>query len=114
MEKIDLIIGGVSKVDNNTVRLIMKPNWLAKGFTTFPNSIFESKLSSNGRLTYLALLSFAFGKKDSCFPSATSLGKRARTSRDTIFRGIKELEQLGYLIRKSRKGKTNLFVLKIK
>lgn len=114
MERINTIIREAIPLDNNTVRLIMKPNWLAKGFTTFPNSVFESKLTYKGRLTLLALLSFAFGKKDSCFPSAVSLGKRVGLSERGIRRGLTELEKDSFLIRQSRKGKTNLFILKIK
>ncbi|NLF76926.1 MAG: helix-turn-helix domain-containing protein [Chloroflexi bacterium] len=84
----------------------------AHGFTQVPNVVLrDTSLSPGAKLCYALLLSYAW-QKDSCFPGQEALAKDAGTSRRSIVRFMKELEQSGYLEKKRRGlGKTNVYTL---
>lgn len=87
-----------------------------KGYTLIPNYILHtSRISGRAKLVYAALLSHAWGNKDSSFPGQERLAEQCGSSPRSIWSAIKELEKAGFItvIRRGL-GKTNLYVLHFK
>jgi len=85
----------------------------AGGFTQVPNCILrDSKLSSNAKIVYSMLLSYAWNNNN-VFPGQERLAKDTGTSTRTIIRTIKELSEAEYLeVARRGLGKTNVYILK--
>ena len=85
----------------------------AGGFTQVPNILIRSMtLSSLSKIVYAQLLSYAWNN-DHCYPGQERMAEDTGSSRTTIYRAIKELEEAGWLeIQRRGQGKTNVYVLK--
>ena len=87
----------------------------AHGFIQVPRVILtNTELTIYAKLVYSMLLGYAW-EKDRCFPGQEKLAEDLGISRDSVIKGIKELEDKGYLESKRRGlGKTNLYTLMCK
>lgn len=84
----------------------------AGGFTQVPNFILKNpKLSSNGKVAYAMLLSYAW-HNDRVFPGQERMAEDMGMSQQSVSRAIIELETVGYLeIQRRGQGMTNIYVL---
>ena len=85
---------------------------LRQGFTQIPNSILRMKdVSAGAKLTYVALLSYAW-QKGSCFPGQETLAEDMGVSKRSVITYLQELQKAG-LLRVTRRGlgRTNVYVL---
>src|SRR5690242_4282709 len=80
----------------------------AGGFTQVPNCVIRDKtLSSNAKLVYAQLLSYAW-HNDYVFPGQDTMAEELGISRPTVNKAIAELEAEGYLeVRRRGQGLTN-------
>ncbi len=69
------------------------------------------KTGNTGVIVYSWLCYYANSKAQDCFPSVTTLAKRCHTSRRTIMRELKKLEDLGLISIQRIKGKSNIYRL---
>src|SRR6266542_3706586 len=83
----------------------------AGGFTQIPNILLKSPLTSNAKVVYAQLLSYAW-TNDRCYPGQVRMAEDVGISQSTINRALKELEDAGWLsIEKRGQGKTNIYTL---
>jgi biotin operon repressor len=82
------------------------------GFTQLPNFIInDNKLSSNAKIVYAKLLSYAW-HNDRVFPGQERMAEELGMSRPTINKAVRELEGEGYLdIQRRGQGLTNVYTL---
>ena len=82
------------------------------GFTQVPNFILRSKdLSAGAKLTYAALLSYAW-QNDFCFPGQETLAEDMGFSRRSVVTFIKELQTRGCLtVKRQGLNKPNIYTL---
>lgn len=85
----------------------------AGGFTQVPNMLLkDQKLSSNAKLVYTMLLSYAW-HNDRVFPGQERMAEDMGTSQPTIARATKELQENSWLeIQRRGQGRTNVYILK--
>jgi len=85
----------------------------AGGFTQIPNCLLNNAaLSFVAKVVYSKLLSYAWNN-NRVFPGQDTMAEDIGTSQPTINRGIKELEEHGWLeVQRRGQGKTNVYVLK--
>lgn len=85
---------------------------LRQGFTQIPNALLQrTDLSPGAKLTYMALLSFAW-QDDHCFPGQERLATAIGMSKRSIDRFIKELEDVKLVSHKQRGlNQTNIYTL---
>ena len=85
----------------------------AGGFTQVPNCLLNNQdLSFPAKIVYAKLLSYAWNN-NYVFPGQETMAKEMGTSQPTINRGIKELEQQGWLeVQRRGQGRTNIYILK--
>jgi DNA-binding transcriptional ArsR family regulator len=69
------------------------------------------KTGNTGVIVYSWLCYYANSKAQDCFPSITTLAKHCHTSRRTIMRELKKLEDLGLISIQRIKGKSNIYRL---
>ena len=85
-------------------------------FTIVPNELIDTdRISTHAKLTYIVLCRFA-NKELTAFPSQKKIAERAGMSRMTVSRVMKELEDVGLIVRQERRrndgGKaSNLYIL---
>ena len=86
-----------------------------KGFTQVPNAILRSKkLSMGAKLTYAALISYAWSN-DFCFPGQDTLAEDMGSGRRSVVRYIDELEKRELIaIKRQGLGKVNIYTLRAK
>ena len=92
--------------------IVVENELLRKGFTSVPNYIFGLPISSNAKLIYMALLSYAW-TNNSCYPGLAKLCKDVSLSDKPVTKGIDELCRASLLdVKRRGLGKTNLYVIK--
>jgi helix-turn-helix protein len=97
---------------NNDPNIVIENELLRKGFTSIPNYIFGLPISSNAKLIYMALLSYAW-TNNSCYPGLATLCKDVSLSDKPVTKAIGELcEALLLEVKRRGQGKTNLYILK--
>lgn len=89
----DLRDGGFLWLDKEALKLVSK------------------KTGNTGVIVYSWLCYYANSKAQDCFPSVTTLAKHCHTSRRTIMRELKKLEDLGLISIQRIKGKSNIYRL---
>ena len=85
----------------------------AGGFTQVPNVLIRStRLASLAKIVYAQLLSYAWNN-NYCFPGQEKMAVDTGSSRTTIYRALRELEDGGWLeVQRRGQGKTNIYILK--
>src|SRR5262245_25319214 len=85
----------------------------AGGFTQVPNCLLNNQdLTFPAKIVYAKLLSYAW-HNNHVFPGQETMAKEMGTSQPTINRGVKELEQQGWLeVQRRGQGRTNIYILK--
>lgn len=99
-----------STADHATIYI--EDETLRRGFTQIPNALLQRKdLSPGAKLTYMALLSFAW-QEDHCYPGQERLADAIGMSKRSIDRFIKELEE-AHLVSHKQRGlnQTNYYTL---
>jgi Helix-turn-helix domain len=92
--------------------IIIENELLRRGFTSIPNYIFGLAISSNAKLIYMALLSYAW-TNNSCYPGLATLCKDVSLTDKPVTKAIGELcEALLLEVKRRGQGKTNLYILK--
>ena len=76
-----------------------------RGFTAIPNEIFDGRLS----LKAVGLMALMLSKPPSWSFTVSGLAKVANTGRDAIRSALKELEEVGYLIREQKHKENGQF-----
>jgi biotin operon repressor len=84
----------------------------ASGFTQVPNFILNNQqLTPNAKVIYAKLLSYAW-HNNAVFPGQDKMAVEIGSSQQSVSRGIKELEDAGYLmITRRGQGMTNIYTL---
>ena len=92
--------------------IIVENELLRRGFTSIPNYIFGLPISSNAKLIYMALLSYAWTNQ-SCYPGLAKLCNDVSLSDKPVTKAIEELSNASLLeVKRRGQGKTNLYILK--
>lgn len=92
-----------------------KGKYKKTGFAAIPNVVmFDPNLSNCGKLVCWVLTTHNFRGRDRCFPSLETIRKETKLSRNSVIKGIRELEGLGYLEIDRKKGIRNEYYLKVK
>ncbi|WP_346886481.1 helix-turn-helix domain-containing protein [Clostridium sp. UBA4395] len=82
------------------------------GFTTiYTKVIADQQLSTTDKAVFMALSTFCYNGKDTCFPSYKTLGTMLKLSTRTIARSIKKLKEVGYVKVERNLGYVNLYTL---
>jgi len=96
----------------NDPDIVIENALLRKGFTTVPNYIFGMQISSNAKLIYMALLSYAW-TNEACYPGLATLCKDVSLSDKPVTKAIAELCAASLLeVKRRGQGRTNLYVIK--
>ena len=92
--------------------IVVENELLRRGFTSIPNYIFGLPISSNAKLIYMALLSYAW-TNSSCYPGLAKLCHDVSLSDKPVTKAIEELSNALLLeVRRRGQGKTNLYIIK--
>jgi hypothetical protein len=92
--------------------IVVENELLRRGFTSIPNYIFGLPISSNAKLIYMALLSYAW-TNSSCYPGLAKLCHDVSLSDKPVTKAIEELSNASLLeVRRRGQGKTNLYIIK--
>jgi hypothetical protein len=73
--------------------IIIENELLRRGFTSIPNYIFGLPISSNAKLIYMALLSYAW-TNNSCYPGLATLCKDVSLTDKPVTKAIGALRSL--------------------
>ena len=92
--------------------IIVEDETLREGFTQIPNAILRRKdLSPGAKLTYMALLSYAW-QKGSCFPGQDRLAEDMGVGKRSVVTYLQQLQKAGLLrIKRRGLGQTNIYTL---
>ena len=97
---------------NDEQNIVVENELLRRGFTSIPNYIFGMPISSNAKLIYMALLSYAWNNR-SCYPGLAKLCSDVSLSDKPVTKAIEELTQAELLeVRRRGQGKTNIYIIK--
>ena len=97
---------------NEDPNIVVENELLRRGFTSIPNYVFGLPISSNAKLIYMALLSYAWTNQ-SCYPGLARLCADVSLSDKPVTRAIEELSNASLLeVKRRGQGKTNLYILK--
>ena len=97
---------------SNEQNILIENELLRKGFTSIPNYVFGLPISSNAKLIYMALLSYAW-TNDSCYPGLATLCRDVSLTDKPVTKAIGELCGASLLeVKRRGQGKTNLYILK--
>jgi len=97
---------------NDEQNIVVENELLRRGFTSIPNYIFGMPISSNAKLIYMALLSYAWNNR-SCYPGLAKLCSDVSLSDKPVTKAIEELTQAALLeVKRRGQGKTNIYVIK--
>jgi hypothetical protein len=92
--------------------IVVENELLRRGFTSIPNYIFGLPISSNAKLIYMALLSYAW-TNSSCYPGLAKLCTDVSLSDKPVTKAIEELSNASLLeVKRRGQGKTNLYIIK--
>jgi hypothetical protein len=92
--------------------IVVENELLRRGFTSIPNYIFGLPISSNAKLIYMALLSYAWTNQ-SCYPGLAKLCADVSLTDKPVTKAIEELSNASLLeVKRRGQGKTNLYILK--
>ena len=82
------------------------------GFSMIPTQILmDERLSRSCLVVFWVLTVHIFRGKRFCFPSTATIAKEAHSSRPTVIKAIKELEQYGYLeVERSSGGREQILL----
>ena len=84
-------------------------------FAMIPTQVLmDERLSRSSLLVFWALTVHLFRGKEYCFPSLKTLQQESHSSRPTVIKAIKLLEQFGYLQVERTEHKNNRYYLKVK
>ncbi len=96
----------------NDPDIVIENALLRNGFTTVPNYIFGLQISSNAKLIYMALLSYAWTNQ-ACYPGLATLCKDVSLSDKPVTKAIAELCAASLLeVKRRGQGRTNLYIIK--
>lgn len=85
---------------------------LDAGFALYPNFLRKSSLSTYACMTYLALCTFAFGGRATCYPGNEALAEVIHCHPGRVKAYIHELSEQGLItVRRRGLGKTNAYTL---
>ena len=97
---------------NEDRNIVVENELLRRGFTSIPNYIFGLPISSNAKLIYMALLSYAW-TNGSCYPGLAKLCADVSLTDKPVTKAIEELSNASLLeVKRRGQGKTNLYILK--
>lgn len=97
---------------NDEQNIVIENELLRRGFTSIPNYIFGMPISSNAKLIYMALLSYAWNNRY-CYPGLAKLCTDVSLSDKPVTKAIEELTQSALLeVRRRGQGKTNIYIIK--
>lgn len=97
---------------NDEQNIVVENELLRRGFTSIPNYIFGMPISSNAKLIYMALLSYAW-TNHSCYPGLAKLCSDVSLSDKPVTKAIEELSTVGLLeVKRRGQGKTNIYIIK--
>ncbi len=97
---------------NDEQNIVVENELLRRGFTSIPNYIFGMHISSNAKLIYMALLSYAWNNR-SCYPGLAKLCSDVSLSDKPVTKAIEELTQAALLeVKRRGQGKTNIYIIK--
>jgi hypothetical protein len=97
---------------NDDANIVVENELLRRGFTSIPNYIFGLPISSNAKLIYMALLSYAWNNR-ACYPGLAKLCTDVSLSDKPVTKAIEELSNASLLeVKRRGQGKTNLYILK--
>lgn len=83
----------------------------AGGFTQIPNILLKSSLTSNAKVVYAQLLSYAW-TNDRCYPGQVRMAADIGSTKSTVNRAVLELQRTGWLeIDRRGQGRTNVYTL---
>ncbi len=92
--------------------IVVENELLRRGFTSIPNYIFGLPISSNAKLIYMALLSYAWTNQ-SCYPGLAKLCSDVSLSDKPVTKAIEELATSQLLeVKRRGQGKTNIYIIK--
>lgn len=92
--------------------IVVENELLRRGFTSIPNYIFGLPISSNAKLIYMALLSYAW-TNHLCYPGLAKLCSDVSLSDKPVTKAIEELASSRLLeVKRRGQGKTNIYVIK--
>ena len=84
------------------------------GFSIIPTQILmDERLSRSCLIVFWVLTVHIFRGKKFCFPSTATIAKEAHSSRPTVIKAIKELENYGYLEVERFPGGVSKYYLKV-
>lgn len=84
------------------------------GFAMIPTQVLmDEQLSRSCLIVFWVLTVHIFRGKKYCFPSIPTIAKEAHSSRPTVIKAIKELEQNGYLDVERTSGEVSKYYLKV-
>ena len=97
---------------SDDANIVVENELLRRGFTSIPNYIFGLPISSNAKLIYMALLSYAWTNR-ACYPGLAKLCTDVSLSDKPVTKAIEELSNASLLeVKRRGQGKTNLYILK--
>ncbi|MDQ3253780.1 MAG: helix-turn-helix domain-containing protein [Acidobacteriota bacterium] len=97
---------------NDEQNIVVENDLLRRGFTSIPNYIFGLPISSNAKLIYMALLSYAWTNQ-SCYPGLAKLCSDVSLSDKPVTKAIEELSASQLLeVKRRGQGKTNIYIIK--
>ena len=83
------------------------------GFAMVPTQILmDDRLSRSCLIVFWVLTVHIFRGKKFCYPSTATIAKESHSSRPTVIKAIKELEQYGYLEVERKSGGVSKYFLK--
>ena len=82
------------------------------GFSTvYTKVVADQRLSTTDKAVFMALSTFAFNGKDTCFPSQKTIANMLNICTRTVQRSIKKLKEVGYVKVERNLGYVNLYTL---
>src|SRR5262245_61663508 len=88
------------------------PQGLDGIYTTVPARAYKSGLRPTELAVFVALCSYAFGDKDTCFPGEKAIASQVGRSTRTVRRAIRGLEDRGLIQSKRRRVReTNIYTI---
>lgn len=95
---------------------IRRMDYAKSTFTRVSNDALKKIENKNDALVYMALCKFANNKTLECFPSLETLASASWSSKSTVQRSLKSLEELGLIAIVKRRDKvgqraSNLYIL---
>ena len=102
----------MTEQDDKQAVIVVEDETLREGFTQIPNALLRrSDLSPGAKLTYMALLSYAW-QQGRCFPGQDRLAQDLGAGKRSVIRYLQELTEAQLLkVQRRGLGQTNLYLL---